>query len=114
MSLGGSLVKTASKKTPLGRALMLGEVALIAGRHISHLSGPERRRLLELLAISARRRGHLTTRERRDLSFLLARLEPRLLVGTAVRRVSPVPIPARLLYGRRGSPARRAARAARG
>jgi hypothetical protein len=110
MALGASLVKRASKGTPLARALMAGEVALIAGRHISRLNGSERRRLIELLAIGARRRGRLTAKERRDLTMLTAKLEPRLLLGTAVRRVSPVPIPARVLYGRRGSAARRAAR----
>ncbi|HEX3510852.1 MAG TPA: hypothetical protein VHT27_07105 [Solirubrobacteraceae bacterium] len=111
MALGKSLVRRATKSTPLARALMAAEVAVIAGRHLGRLSGAERRRLLELLAIAARRRGHLSVRERRDLTILTAKLEPRLLLGTAVRRVSPVPIPARLLYGRRGSAARRASRA---
>ena len=110
MPLATSIVKRASKSTPLARVVLAGEVALIAGRHLGRLSGAERRRLFELLALWARRRGHLTARERRDLTILTAKLEPRLLLGSAVRRVSPVPIPARVLYGRRGSPARRAAR----
>jgi hypothetical protein len=113
MAVGTSLVRRASKTTPFARALLAAEVALIAGRHLGRLTGPERRRLLELMAAGARRRGHLTPRERAELTMLTAKLEPRLLLGSAVRKVSPVPIPSRLLYGRRGSPARRAARARR-
>jgi hypothetical protein len=40
--------------------------------------------------------------------MLLARLEPRLFVGTAVKRLSPVPLPKRLLYGPRKGAARAA------
>jgi hypothetical protein len=50
----------------------------------------------------------LTTPERRELQWLFARLEPRLFLGTALGRLSPVPLPKRLLYGRRGSVARAA------
>jgi hypothetical protein len=33
---------------------------------------------------------------------LVAKLEPRLLIGEAVERLSPVPLPQRLVYGGRG------------
>ncbi len=113
MAFGMTVLRRVSKSTPLARALLAGEVALIAGRHLGRLSGEERRRLVVLLGTAARHRGHLGPRERRELALITAKLEPRLLLGSAVRRVSPVPIPARVLYGRKGSPARRAARLGR-
>lgn len=52
--------------------------------------------------------AHLSERVagRSAVTGFLARLEPRLLMVSAVRRFSPVPLPKRLLYGRRGSAAR--------
>lgn len=84
-----------------GRALVVAELALIAWRHLVRLDGRERRRLAGLLGVAIRRGGRLTLRERLELRVLLVKLEPRLMVGTAVSRVSPVPLPARLLYGPR-------------
>jgi hypothetical protein len=88
--------------------LLLAEVALVAGRHIGRLDGAQRRRLVGLLARSRGRPSSLGAGERRELAYLLARLEPRLFFATAVRRLSPVPLPKRLLYGPRESPARAA------
>jgi hypothetical protein len=113
MAFGRSILRRASKTTPLGRGLLAAEVALIAGRHVGRLSGEERRRLVVLLGEAAGHRGHLEPADRRELACILAKLQPRLFVGTAVRRVSPVPIPARVLYGRKDNPARRAARLGR-
>ena len=113
MAFGTKILRRASKSTPWGRGLLAAEVALIAGRHFGRLTGEERRRLLALLGSAASHRGHLDARERGELAFLTAKLEPRLFLGTAVRRVSPVPIPARVLYGPKNSPARRASRLGR-
>ena len=85
----------------IGRLLLLGEIALFAGRHLAKLEPRERRRLATLLARGVRRRGALSAIERAELFFLLAKLEPRSFVGSAVRRLSPVPIPRRLLEGKR-------------
>ena len=49
------------------------------------------------------------TGEREELAALTAILEPRLFLGSAAKRLSPVPMPKRLLYGPRGSAARSAA-----
>jgi hypothetical protein len=86
---------------PLARLLLVGEVALMTGRHLKKLDADERRRLGSLVLGSARKRGALSAAERIELLRLVAKLEPRLLFGTAVRRVSPVPIPGRILYGKR-------------
>ena len=86
-----------------GRVLLVAELSLIAWRHIVRLDSPERRRLAVLLGVAIRQGGRLTLLQRVELKVLLVKLEPRLMVGSAVSRVSPVPLPARLLYGpRRG------------
>jgi hypothetical protein len=90
-----------AKAVPLGRLLLLGEVALMTGRHLKKLDAEERRRLASLVLGSARKHGMLSAGEKVELARLVAKLEPRLLLGTAVRRVSPVPIPGRILYGKR-------------
>jgi hypothetical protein len=81
---------------------------MIAGRHLGRLDRDQRRRLLTLLLKARGRARSLTTSERRELGMLIARLEPRFFFGTAVRRLSPVPLPKRLLYGPRRSAARAA------
>jgi hypothetical protein len=101
-------VKRVSRGIPLARLLLAAEIALIAGRHLGRLDRAQRRRLFALLVQSRGRPRSLPARERRELVSLVARIEPRLFFGTAVRRLSPVPLPKRLLYGRRGSAARAA------
>jgi hypothetical protein len=100
-ALGASTVRRMTKTVPLARLLLVGEVALLTGRHLKKLNGEERRRLGSLVLGSARKRGTLSAGERVELLRLVAKLEPRLLFATAVRRVSPVPIPGRILYGKR-------------
>jgi hypothetical protein len=97
-------VKRLSRGAPVTRLLLLAEVAILAQRHLSKLGPAQRRRLLTLLVRARGRPRSLTAADRAEFLYLAARLEPRLLVGTAVRRLSPVPLPKRLLYGRRGSP----------
>lgn len=101
-------VKRASHGVPAARVLLLADVALLAAHHLTRLDSTERSRLGSLLLRTRGRPHLLSTAERRQLLFLFARLEPRLFLGTAVRRLSPMPMPKRLLYGRRGSPARAA------
>ncbi|HEX4437050.1 MAG TPA: hypothetical protein VH061_09670 [Solirubrobacteraceae bacterium] len=100
-ALGASTARRVAKSVPLARLLLVGEVALMTGRHLKKLDAEERRRLGSLVLGSARKRGTLSAGERVELVRLVAKLEPRLLFGTAVRRVSPVPIPGRILYGRK-------------
>jgi hypothetical protein len=104
------LLTRVGKGIPVARLLLAADVAVMAGRHVSHLDSDERRRLLALLALGARHPRSLDAAQRDELAALVAKLEPRLFLGRAVRRVSPVPLPARLLYGKRSSPARAAAR----
>ena len=85
---------------------MAAEVALMARGHFAKLNGAQRRRLL---ALGDDESAELTSEAAQELGALLATLEPRLFIGSAVRRLSPVPMPKRLLYGPRGSAARTAA-----
>jgi hypothetical protein len=100
--------KRLSHGVPVARLLLVAEVAMLAGRHLGKLDRSQRRRLLALLLRARGRPGRLGAGERRELVGLMARLEPRLFLGTAIGRLSPVPVPKRLLYGRRGSRARAA------
>jgi hypothetical protein len=101
-------VKRASRGIPMARLLLAGEVAMIAGRHLGRLDRAQRQRLLTLLWQARGRPRSLPARQRRELAALVVRLEPRIFLGTAVKRLSPLPLPKRLLYGRRGSAARTA------
>src|ERR1700743_1362887 len=106
-ALGTSTARRMANAVPLARLLLIGEVALMTGRHLKKLDAEERRRLGSLILGSARKRGTLSASERVELLRLVAKLEPRMLLGTAVRRVSPVPIPGRILYGKRKAGAAR-------
>lgn len=98
---GTRTVSRAAKAVPLARLLMIGELALMTGRHLQRLDGEERKRLGALVLGSARHRGKLSAHDRDELHRLVAKLEPRLLAGDAISRFSPVPLPKRLLYGGR-------------
>jgi hypothetical protein len=100
-ALGASTARRMAKTVPLARLLLVGEVALMTGRHLKKLDPAERRRLGSLVLGFAGKRGTLSADERAELHRLVAKLEPRLLFAAAVRRVSPVPIPRRILEGRR-------------
>jgi hypothetical protein len=101
-------VKRLSRGVPVARLLLVAEVAVVAQRHLSKLDRAQRRRLFTLLIRSRGWPRSLTGAERRELLYLVGRLEPRLLLGMAASRISLVPVPKRLLYGRRVSAARAA------
>lgn len=87
--------------------LTAAELAWLATQHFGRLDPSERKRLVALARKSHGRPGALGKAERAELVALLAALEPRLFVGSALKKLSPVPLPKRLLFGPRGSRARR-------
>jgi hypothetical protein len=99
-------LRRVSRAVPVAQLLVGVEMALLAQRHINKLDRAQRRRLVTLLVRARGWPRSLTAAERCEFLYLLAKLESRLLFGTTVRRVGPVPVPRRLLYGRRGSAAR--------
>lgn len=91
------------RKVPVVMLLSAAEVAMLARDHLTQrLTPAERRELVHLVYVGRGRRARLTEAERSDLERLVAKLEPRRMLGDAAGRLSPVPIPKRLLYGRRG------------
>jgi len=107
--LKGTPFKRLANGFPIVGALLAVEVAAMAWTHFAKLNGAQRRRLIALLRQSRGRPRSLSPSEQEELGALFATLEPRLFLGSAARRLSPVPVPKRLLFGPRGSAARAAA-----
>jgi hypothetical protein len=111
------MLRFALKRLPLKRVapgvpvvwvLLAGEVALMAAEHLSRLDAAQRRRLLALTIQSRGRPSSLGEADRLELRILIAKFEPRLFVGSTIKRFSPVPVPKRLLYGPRAERSHRA------
>ena len=84
---------------PLARVLAVAELAVQLRRHVAKLEPDERARLLALLRQARGGPRSLTRSERSELLELVARMEPEALIATAVKRVSPIPVPRRLVEG---------------
>jgi hypothetical protein len=91
------------KRVPVVKLLAAAEVAITARDHLRRLTPEERRRIATLIRIGRGRRRNLSEAEREELASLIAKVEPRLLAGQAVEALSPVPLPRRLVYGRRAA-----------
>jgi hypothetical protein len=87
------------RRVPLVQLLSAAEIALLTRDHLMRLTPPERRRLLTLVRTGRGRRSRLTESERTELEGIVAKFAPRLLVGDAVSKLSPVPLPRRLTHG---------------
>ena len=98
--------KRLTRGIPVVALLSALEVARLAGAHLKRLDPGERRRLFALVAAARRGPRALSDDERSELAALVAKLEPRAFLGSAAARLSPVPVPKRLLYGPRNSRAR--------
>jgi hypothetical protein len=98
------------KRLPVLKLLALAEIGLIARDHFTHLDPWERRRLVALVRKGKGRTSALSPGERDELAGLAAKLEPRRFAGLAADRLSPVPLPRRLVHG----PARRTRTSASG
>jgi hypothetical protein len=89
------------RRIPVVRLLFLAEVAMMARQHLMRLEPAERRRLAELVRRGRGRSSNLPPDEADELRELVARLEPRVLAGETLLRVSPVPLPRRMVVGSR-------------
>jgi hypothetical protein len=89
------------RRIPILKLLAIGEIVVLARDHINKLSPAEWRRLIELIRIGRGRPSNLSPRERDELQALVAKAEPRIFAGHAVDKLSPVPVPKRLLFGPR-------------
>jgi hypothetical protein len=87
------------KRLPVLRLLAVAEIAMLAKRHVEHLTPVERRRLIQLVRTSRGRKGNLSEAERRELARLVHKMEPRLFAGAAADKLSPIPLPRRFTQG---------------
>jgi len=91
------------KLVPIARLLLIGELAVQARQHIAKLDPTERARLLALLRQARGRPSALAQSERDELASLVARMEPQAFLGSAVKRLSPVPVPRRVIEASAGA-----------
>lgn len=89
------------RRLPVLKLVSVAEIGLLARDHVQRLTPAERRRLLALMRIARGRPSRLARSERDELAGLVAKLEPRLLAGEAIDRISPVPLPRRVVRGPR-------------
>jgi hypothetical protein len=89
------------RRLPIYKLIAVGEVALLARSHIARLTPEERHRFVRLLRVAHGRPRNLSAADRTELERLIAKTEPRLFAGHAVNRLSPVPLPRRILFGAR-------------
>lgn len=89
------------RRLPVGKLLVVGEIVMLAHEHIRKLEPAERRRFLELMRRGRGRRRNLSPRERAELAALIAKADPRLFAGLIVKKLSPVPLPRRMVHGKR-------------
>jgi hypothetical protein len=96
-----SKVLGTAKFIPLARLLAAARIVMLARQHWHKLEPIERRRLLTLVRVAGGRRGKLTPGERLELAALVAKADPRLFAGLVAQRFSPVPLPGRVVPGRK-------------
>jgi hypothetical protein len=89
------------RRLPVFKLISIAEIGLLARDHVLRLAPEERRRLLELIRDARGRPSRLSEAERDELAVLVARMEPRVLAGEAADRISPVPLPRRVVRGSR-------------
>jgi hypothetical protein len=89
------------RRLPVLKLLAVAEIAILARNHVTRLDPDERHRLVELVRKGRGRATRLTEDERDELHRLVAKTEPRLFVGLSADKLSPVPLPRRLIEGKR-------------
>ena len=91
-------------RAPLRKAipwLMLYEVARASKSHWDSVDPGDRKRLTELLRKSKGKPQNLSAGERAELAALVSKANPRLFLGLVANKLSPVPLPPRVVRGRR-------------
>ncbi len=95
------MLTNTARALPLARLMAAGQIVLLARRHWHRLEPAERRRLMTLVRRGRGRPSNLTPTERTELARLIAKADPRLFAGLVAERFSPVPLPGRMVRGRR-------------
>jgi hypothetical protein len=89
------------RRLPVAKLLAVAEVVLLARQHIVRLEPHERRRVLTLMRRARGRSSNLSAGERAELAALVSKANPRLFLGLVANKLSPVPLPPRVVRGRR-------------
>jgi hypothetical protein len=89
------------RRLPVAKLLAVAEIVLLARQHIVRLEPQERRRVLTLMRRGRGRAQNLSAAERAELAALVAKANPRLFLGLVASKMSPVPLPRRVIRGRR-------------
>src|SRR5262249_4718883 len=84
------------RRIPMIEVVLAGQVLLLARQHLERLTPRERRRIIVLIRDCRGLIHHLSDRERAELQELVAKVEPRLFAETALRTLSPMPVPKRV------------------
>ena len=91
-----------AKAVPLARLVLAGKLVLLARQHWHRLEPDERRRLVTLVRQGHGRPRNLAPGDRNELARLIQKADPWLFATLVAERFSPVPLPTRLVRGRRG------------
>jgi hypothetical protein len=89
------------RRVPAAKLLALGQVVILARDHLTQLEPSERRRFIELMRHARGRPSNLSTRERAELTTLIAKANPRLFLMSVADKLSPVPLPRRMVRPKR-------------
>ena len=89
------------RRLPVLKLLAIGEIALLARSHLYRLEPDERRRLISLLRAGRGNPRKLSDADREELQRLVAKTEPRLFAGMTADKLSPLPLPRRVVHGPR-------------
>jgi len=81
------------RRIPMLKLLAVAELVILAHEHATKLDPNERRRLVALVRLGRGRSRNLKPAERHELRELIAKAQPRLFVGNAADKLSPVPLP---------------------
>ena len=90
MSVVGTAMRGAGRWSAVGRMIAIGEIALIAKRHLENLEPGEGSELRGLIAKSKGRPGNLTKSERSRLGALVSKLEPTAFARNAAKTAVPL------------------------
>jgi hypothetical protein len=88
------------RRLPVLKLLAAAEIVVLAAEHVAKLEPHERRRVVELVRLGRGRRRNLTQAEREELARLIEKAELREFLGSAASKLSPIPLPRRLVRGR--------------
>ncbi len=84
------------RRVPLLQVIVASQVLLLARDHLERLTPRERHRVVVLIRDCKGRVGNLSAGERAELYSLIQKVEPRMFAETAMRTLSPLPLPGKV------------------